>query len=75
MYSMPLRPILKKDLVIRSNETGTKAHMKTALEICAAGKVKPELEMLDLKDINNALDSIKSGKVMGKVVLDLKTGI
>lgn len=72
---MPLRPILKKDLVIRSNETGTKADMKAALEICAMGKVTPELQLLGLKDINDALDKIKSGKVMGKIVLDLKSSL
>jgi propanol-preferring alcohol dehydrogenase len=72
---MPLRPILKKDLVIRSNETGTKADMKAALEICAAGEVTPEVQMLGLKNINDVLDKIKSGKVMGKIVLDLKAGL
>jgi len=49
--------------------------VKAALELCAAGKVIPELEILHLKDINEALDKIKSGKVMGKIVLDLKTGM
>ncbi|KAK5031790.1 hypothetical protein LTS07_004410 [Exophiala sideris] len=68
---MSLRPILKKDLIIRSNETGTKADMQSALDICAQGKVVPEVEMVELGDINAALDRVKSGQVMGKLILDL----
>ncbi|ETI22279.1 hypothetical protein G647_06352 [Cladophialophora carrionii CBS 160.54] len=71
---MSLRPLLKKNVIVRSNQTGTKADMQEALEFLASGKVVPELEMVDLKDINEALDRIKQGKVMGKLVANLVGG-
>ncbi|OCT51748.1 Alcohol dehydrogenase [Cladophialophora carrionii] len=71
---MSLRPLLKKNVIVRSNQTGTKADMQEALEFLASGKVVPELGMVDLKDINEALDRIKQGKVMGKLVANLVGG-
>ena len=70
---MPFRSILKKNLTICSNQTGTKADMK-ALEFGASGKVVPELEITDLRSINLAMDRIKSGKVVVKLVIDLGDG-
>ncbi|KAJ9606754.1 hypothetical protein H2200_008763 [Cladophialophora chaetospira] len=71
---MALRPLLKKNIIVRSNQTGTKVEMKEALEFLASGKVVPELELVDLKDINEALDMIEQGKVMGKIVASLAAG-
>ncbi|OQU96772.1 hypothetical protein CLAIMM_02805 isoform 1 [Cladophialophora immunda] len=71
---MSLRPLLRKDVLVRSNQTGTKADMQEALRIFAAGKVVPELEVVALRDINAALDRIKQGTVMGKLVADLTGG-
>ena len=68
---MPLRPILKKDLTVRSNETGTKADIEEALRISASGKVTCEIEVMRLKDLNIALDRLETGQVVGKLVLDL----
>ena len=69
---MPLRPILKKNLTIRSSETGTKADIKEALELCASGQVIPEFELTSLDSLNESLDQIKQGKTTGKLVLDLE---
>ncbi|EXJ68152.1 uncharacterized protein A1O5_08767 [Cladophialophora psammophila CBS 110553] len=69
---MSLRPLLRKDLLVRSNQTGTKRDMKEALQIFAASRVVPELEVVDLRDINVALDRIRHGEVMGKLVADLR---
>ena len=71
---MNLRPILKKKLSVLSNQTGTKTDMKEALNLLASGKVVPDIEIVNLKDINEALDRIKQGKVMGKLVADLAGG-
>ena len=69
---MPLRPILKKNLTIRSNETGTKADIEETLRISAAGKTRCEVEVLQLQDLNLALDRLKGGRLLGKLVLDLR---
>jgi propanol-preferring alcohol dehydrogenase len=73
-FSMPLRPILKKNLLIRSSQTGTKADIQEALKLCAAGKVTPVFEITKLDSLNEALDRVKAGKVDGKLVLDMRDG-
>ena len=67
--------MLKKNLTIRSNETGTKADIEEALRISAAGKISCEVELLELQDLNEALDRLQAGKVLGKLVLCLNSGI
>jgi alcohol dehydrogenase, propanol-preferring len=71
--SMPLRPILKKDLIVRSNETGTKSDIEEALQLSAIGKVASQIKIMDLVKLNTALDMVKRGEVMGKLVLDLRS--
>lgn len=70
--SFPLRPILKKDLTIRSNETGTKADIEACMQLSAAGKVKCEVEVMGILKLNEAMDRVKLGGVLGKLVLDLR---
>lgn len=69
---MPLRPILKKDLTIRSTETGKKRDIEEALCLTAKGVVTGRVQMMELGNLNQALDRVKSGSVMGKLVLDLR---
>ena len=71
--SMPLRPVLKKNLTIRSNETGTKADIEEALNISVSGKILCEVEVMKLMDLNVALDRVQAGKVLGKLVVDLRS--
>jgi len=68
---MKLRPILKKNLTIRSSDTGRKADIIEALDLCASGKVTPIVQITSLADLNNSLDKIKAGETVGKLVVDL----
>ncbi|KAH8892185.1 GroES-like protein [Thozetella sp. PMI_491] len=68
---MPLRPVLKKDLTIHSHETGTQRDIEEALQICSLGKVSCSVDLLPLSDLNSALDKIKRGDILGRLVLDL----
>ncbi len=70
---MPLRPILRKDLTIRSHETGTKKDIEDALQYSASGLIRCRIEVLKLNDLNKALDRLKGGQVQGKLVLDLRS--
>ena len=70
---MSLRPILKKNLMIRSNQTGTRADIEQALEMSLTGKIVCEVEIMKLRDLNIALDRLQSGKFLGKIVLDLQS--
>ena len=69
--SMSLRPLLKKGLTIRSNQTGRIQDIVDALELSVAGKVTSKVEVLQLVQLNEALDRVKSGNVVGKLVVDL----
>ncbi|KAH8812918.1 chaperonin 10-like protein [Xylogone sp. PMI_703] len=70
--SFPLRPILKKHLTVKSNQTGTKEDIIEALKLSVSGQVKCNVEVMKLEQLNEALDRLKGGKVMGKLVVDLK---
>lgn len=69
---MSLRPILKKDLTVRSSETGTKKDIEEALHLTSSGLIKSKVELLQLSQLNYALNRLKSGSVYGKIVLDLR---
>jgi D-arabinose 1-dehydrogenase-like Zn-dependent alcohol dehydrogenase len=64
-----LRPILRKSLLIESNQTGTKEDIFAALELARAGRVKSEFEVLKLNGLNEGLDRVKTGDVRGKLVV------
>lgn len=73
LCSVSLRPILKKKLTLQSNQTGTKADIEEALSISASGSVKSKIEVISLSKINTALNRVKRGDVMGKLILDLSS--
>lgn len=72
-YSVSLRPILKKKLVVRSNQTGTKADIEEAMRISASGSVTSKIVMMSLSNIDTALNRVKEGGVLGKIILDLSS--
>ena len=57
-----MRPVFEKNLLVRSNETGSKVNIQSALELRAQGKVVLEIELVEVNHINTALDRIKAGK-------------
>ncbi len=59
-------------MIIRSTQTGTKADIEEVLQFTAKDIVRSEIELLGLLDLNQALDRLKSGSVLGKLVLDLR---
>lgn len=72
MCSFPLRPILRKNLTLRSNQTGTKEDIEAAMQISAAGHVACEIEVMKLSEIDVSLQRLKRGEVLGKLVLDVR---
>lgn len=68
----PLRPILQKDLTVRSSETGTIGDIEEALSLTARGIVKSRVEMVSLSNLNEAMDRLKTGSAAGKLVVDLR---
>lgn len=44
------------------------------MQLSASGKVRCQLEIMSLSELNNVLDKIKGGAVLGKIVLDVNAG-
>lgn len=75
MHSFPLRPILRKNLTLTSNQTGTKEDIEAAMQISADGHVACEIEVMALSELDVALERLKRGEVLGKLVLDVRPEI
>ena len=58
-------------LTVRGSLVGTRADMSEALALAVAGKVKARIERASLGDINNVLERLRTGKVTGRVVLEI----
>ncbi|KAF9884700.1 alcohol dehydrogenase [Aspergillus nanangensis] len=71
--SMPLRPLLQKDLTVRASETGTREDILKALNCLAEGKVSPCVEMVDFHSLDRAIDRVTQGDVQGRLVMEMAT--
>ncbi len=60
---------------IRGSIVGTREDLQEALAFVAEGKVKATIETLPLASINDTFNRLKTGKVNGRVVLDIAGGI
>ncbi|RFU27321.1 hypothetical protein B7463_g9024, partial [Scytalidium lignicola] len=56
-----------------SNQTGTKDDIIEALKLSVSGQVNCNVEVMKLGELNEALDKLQQGKVLGKIVVDLKS--
>lgn len=68
---MPLRPLLQKAITLRSSQTGTKHDMQTALNLAAEKNIKGQVEVVRFDQLNEALDRVKAGKVIGKLIIEI----
>src|SRR5580698_7906182 len=69
-FPVPLFVVLANCITIRGSFVGTRQDMAEALSFAAEGKVKADIELQPLSDINDVFDRLKHGKVAGRVVLD-----
>jgi len=56
---------------LRGSIVGTRLDLEEALAFAAEGKVRATIEDQPLESINDVLDRLKTGKVNGRVVLDI----
>jgi len=56
---------------IRGSIVGTRVDLEEALTFAAAGKVRATIETQPLSSINDVFARLKSGKVNGRIVLDI----
>lgn len=69
-FPCPLFDVVANCITIRGSFVGTREDMAETLAFAADGKIKADIELQPLSDINEVFDRLEHGKVAGRVVLD-----
>jgi propanol-preferring alcohol dehydrogenase len=69
-FPVPLFDVVANCITIRGSFVGTREDMAETLAFASEGKVKADIELQPLSDINEIFDRLEHGKVAGRVVLD-----
>ncbi len=69
-FPVPLFDVVAKCITIRGSFVGNREEMAEALAFAADGKVKADIGLQPLSDINEVFDRLEHGKVAARVVLD-----
>jgi propanol-preferring alcohol dehydrogenase len=70
---LPLNPFLTvaQGITVRGSLVGTRQDMVEAMQFAAEGKVAPHYSIAKLDDVNTILENLESGKVDGRVVMQI----
>lgn len=63
--------IVIRGITVRGSIVGTRKDLDGALDFAARGKVKCHTEMHGFGELNQVFDQLRSGKVMGRLVLSV----
>lgn len=66
---IPAFSLISGQKLVGGSDTGSPAMIATMLEFCGRHNIAPQVEMFDMKDINEAIARLKSGKARYRVVL------
>jgi propanol-preferring alcohol dehydrogenase len=69
-FPVPLFDVVANCITIRGSFVGTRQDMAEALAFAADGKVKADVELQPLEDINNIFKRLEHGDVAARVVID-----
>ncbi len=69
-FPVPLFDVVANCVTIRGSFVGTRQDMAETLAFAAAGKVKADIELQPLSDINRIFNRLEHGDVPARVVLD-----
>jgi propanol-preferring alcohol dehydrogenase len=67
---VPLFDVVANCITIRGSFVGNREDMAETLAFAAQGRVKADIELERLSDINSVFSRLKQGKVAGRVVID-----
>jgi propanol-preferring alcohol dehydrogenase len=70
-FPTPIFDVVLKRLTIRGSIVGNRQDLNEALAFAAAGLVKPHYHTALLGDVNDVFDRLRTGRVDGRVVLDI----
>lgn len=70
-FPTPIFDVVLKRITVRGSIVGTRRDLDEAIAFAAEGKVRAEITRAPLSDINAIFDRMKSGKIDGRMVLDM----
>jgi propanol-preferring alcohol dehydrogenase len=70
-FPLPIFDVVLKRLTIRGSIVGTRFDLREALAIAGEGRICASVERQPLTAINDVLDRLRKGQVLGRVVLDV----
>ncbi len=70
-FPTPIFDVVLKRITVRGSIVGTRRDLDEAIAFAADGKVRSELTKAPLADINAIFDRMKSGKIDGRMVLEM----
>ena len=71
-FPVPLFDVVANCITIRGSFVGTREDMAEALDFAVRGKVKADIELQPLSEINNIFTRLEHGDVAARVVLEFK---
>lgn len=70
-FPLPIFEVTLKGIDVKGSIVGTRADLQEALDFGAQGKVKSEVEIQPLDQVNDVIERLKNGNVNGRVVLTM----
>lgn len=70
-FQTPIFDVVLKRITLRGSIVGTRKDLAEALAFAAEGKVRAHIHKAKLADINQVFADLKTGKVDGRIVIDL----
>jgi len=74
-FPVPLFEVVANCITIRGSFVGTREDMAECLAFAADGRVRADIELQPLSEINDIFDRLEQGKVAGRVVLDFANSV
>jgi alcohol dehydrogenase, propanol-preferring len=70
-FPMPIFDVVLKRITVRGSIVGTRRDLDEAIAFAVEGKVRSEITKAPLADINAIFGRMKSGKIDGRMVLEM----
>ena len=67
---LPVFDCVLRGITVRGSIVGTRLDLDEALDFAARGKVKCQIETHNFNDLNDVFDRLRSGKLVGRTVLE-----
>jgi alcohol dehydrogenase, propanol-preferring len=72
-FPTPIFEVVLKRLTIRGSIVGTRKDLAEAILFAARGKVRADIHVAKIEEINRIFADLKAGKIEGRMVLDMAT--